>query len=137
MNKLIFASLMLSLSGCAGVNFNADTDGAVYYEPVPYLFYSLTDKCISSVSVVALPGKKRHLDFSKGYGSSNLSAEFSNGLLSKVGQTTDTKIPETLTSIGGILTAGIASSCTPKAVLYPIEDGTPNLDEPLGINLGE
>jgi uncharacterized protein YbaR (Trm112 family) len=94
--------------------------------------------------VVSLPGKKRHLDFKTGYGSSNLSVDFSNGLLTKVGQTSDSKIPETLTSIGGLATAGVLKAapgeppCRQKALLFPIEDGIPKLKKPLDlINLGQ
>lgn len=134
--------LAVASSGCASVDFNAGPDGAVYYEPLLYLFYSVTDKCISSATVVSLPGNKRHLDFRSGYGSSSLSAEFSNGLLTKVGQTSDTKIPETLTSIAGLKTAGMLlegaqAACEAKAVLFPIENGVPNLSKPLNLNLGQ
>lgn len=139
-NALSF-SLIIALSGCASVDFNSGEEGAVYYEPLPYLFYSRSDKCISSATVVSVPGKKRHLDFKAGYGSSNLSAEFSNGLLSKVGQTSDSKSPETLTSIAGLATAvGLAvdpGACQPKAVLFPIEDGVPNLKKQLDLNLDQ
>lgn len=123
------------ISGCANVDFKANNKGAVYYEPLPYLFYTVTDKCVSSATVVSLPGEKRYLDFTWGYGSSNLSAEFSNGLLTKVGQTSDTKIPETITSITA-LAAAVAKreedspACSQKAILYPIENGIPNLNKP-------
>lgn len=143
MNRIIYLSLITAISGCASVDFNAGEEGAVYYEPLPYLFYSVTDKCISSASVVSLPGKRRHLDFKSGYGSSNLSAEFSNGLLTKVGQTSDSKIPETLTSIAGLATAGVLGvapadgGCSPRSVLFPIEEGVPNLQKPLDLNLGQ
>jgi len=142
MKKYITIIFAIGLSGCASIDFNADSNGAVYYEPLPYLFYSVTDKCVSSATVVTLPGAKRHLDFKTGYGSSSLSAEFSNGLLTKVGQTSDSKIPETLTSIGALATAGILKSgespaCEQRAVLFPIENGVPNLDKPLDLNLGQ
>lgn len=126
MKAYIAGFLVVASSGCANVDFNANNDGAVYYEPLPYLFYSVTDKCIRSVTVVALPGKKRHLDFTSGIGSSNLSAEFSGGLLTKVGQTSDTKIPETLTSIGSLLSPASGQGCKVEAVLIPIENGKPN-----------
>jgi len=142
MKRITTLLLILITTGCANVDFNASEDGAVYYEPLPYLFYSVTDKCVSSATVVSLPGKKRHLNFSAGYGSSALSAEFSNGLLAKVGQTSDSKIPETLTSLAGLKTAGVlfdgaSPVCAPKSVLFPIEDGVPNLNKRLDLNLGQ
>jgi len=141
MKKNIILLVVFILSGCANINFNADDNGAVYYEPLPYLFYSVTDKCVSSATVVTLPGKKRHLKFTSGYGSSDLSAEFSNGLLTKVGQTSDTKVPETLTSISGLIAANfdqnsVTTGCS-KSILFPIENGVPNLQKPLDLNLGQ
>lgn len=136
MKKVLVFILLAAGSGCANIDFNSGENGAVYYEPLPYLFYTVSKKCVRSAKVVTLPGKKRHLDFSSGYGSSSLSAEFSNGLLSKVGQTSDSKITETLTAIAGLETAGVFSAdsdggCPIESVLYPIEDGVPNLDKPL------
>ena len=119
MRKYMEVLLATVLSGCASIDFNADEDGAIYYKPVPYLFYAVTDKCVSSATVVTLPGERRHLDFKAGYGSSSLSAEFANGLLNKVGQTSDANIPETLTSIGasGIIKPEGSSACDLTAVL--------------------
>ena len=59
MKKYMTVLLVTGLSGCASIDFNADEDGAVYYEPVPYLFYSVTDKCVSSATAVTLPGEKK------------------------------------------------------------------------------
>ena len=141
--KYLFAVLIAAASsGCANVDFKAGENGAVYYEPVPYLFYSKTDKCISSASIVSLPGNKRYLDFKSGYGSSSLSAEFSNGLLIKVGQTSDTKVPETLTSIAGLKGAAVAladppGACAAQALLFPIENGVPNMSKAIDLSLGQ
>ena len=129
------AFLAFAFSGCATVDFDSNPRGAVYYEPLPYVFYSITEKCVSSVAVVTLPGKRRYLDFRGGYGSSNLSAEFSNGLLIKVGQTSDSKVPETLTAVAAIATAAALltdtkAPCSALAVLYPIVDGEPDTSRP-------
>ncbi|MGJ3257722.1 MAG: hypothetical protein ACFE0K_15520 [Alcanivorax sp.] len=141
MKKYMAIMLAAGLPACASIDFNADHNGVVYYEPIPYLFYTVTNKCVSSATVVSLPGAKRYLDFKAGYGSFSLSAEFSNGLLTKVGQTSDSKSPETLASIGALATAGIIKSgegpqCEPRSVLFPIENGEPNLNKPLNLNFG-
>ena len=132
MNRLIgsFALSGVILSGCASIDFNSE-EGLTYFEPKPYLFVSITDKCISSVSVVSIPGDQKKIEFNSGYGSSTLSAEFSNGIITKVGQTSDSKIPESLASIAalktaGMLVAGEDPACKPSAKLYPIEGGVPN-----------
>lgn len=142
MKKIMTLLLTLLMTGCASIDFDAGPEGAVYYEPLPYLLYSQNAKCVTSATAVVLPGKKRYLNFTSGYGSSALSADFSNGLLTKIGQTSDTNIPGTLTSIAALETAGIfsgtaESGCEIVSLLFPIEDGVPNLGKPLNLNLGQ
>jgi hypothetical protein len=81
------------------------------------------------------------MKFVPGYGSANLSASLTNGMIASVGQATDTKIPETITSIASLGTAvgglkamvepGKQVICTPTALLYPISSGAPDLSNPL------
>ncbi|WP_290580209.1 hypothetical protein [Ketobacter sp.] len=130
------------LSGCASIDFDSKDKGLTYYEPKPYLFMSVTDKCVSSVSVVSIPSVKKKVKFKSGYGSSELSAEFSNGIITKVGQTSDSKVPETLTSIAALKTAGMLvegqePACKPLAILYPIVDGVPDTDAPINFTIGQ
>lgn len=102
------------LSGCAG-----------------FTFYS--DKALTSETAIPIPRGKPHLlvirtgakdkpieasivyitDYSEvfyakpksGFGSSNLSLAFANGQMTAFGQQTDTKIPELITSLSGLITA--------------------------------
>jgi hypothetical protein len=137
LSGLLVAGLSgLLVAGCSRVEF-ADgwTSGSAhYYDPVPYLVVTLAKDCSSNASVLLVPGKQRSISFSSGYGTSNLSANFQGGMLSSVGQQTDTKIPETITALTGLATAvpklaapapgtPIQAQCTPKAMLYPIKDG--------------
>lgn len=77
-----------------------------------------------------VPGKRRVVKFKSGFGSSELSVTLSNGMIASVGQKTDTKVPETITSIAALGTAAAAfksdggSKCEPKAALYPITNGS-------------
>lgn len=142
MSKYFVVFFSLVVSGCASIDFDSKEKGLVYFEPKPYLFVSLSDKCISSATVVSIPGEKKKLNFTAGYGSSSLSAEFSNGILTKIGQTSDSKIPETLTSIASLATAGILEVgtkpvCTPSAILYPIENGVPDPSQSINISVGQ
>ncbi|MEM1262464.1 MAG: hypothetical protein AAGH76_08710 [Pseudomonadota bacterium] len=138
---LVLGALTLLASGCAGLDFEADK-GLVYFEPVPYVHYKVTPKCEATVSVVALPGERKHLAFKTGYGSSTLSAAVSGGILTSVGQATDTKVPETLTAIAGLKTAGLLAdgggdgvACPPVSLLIPFKAGKLDMDtaEPLPI----
>jgi hypothetical protein len=131
---------LLFLSGCAHLDFTDFTDGkggVTYYDPKPYLLVSTTKECVTTAAVVVLPEKKKTVKFKPGYGSADLSVGLTNGVITSVGQKTDTKIPETIGSIASLGTAignvmriqpeGRPVTCTPSAVLYPVEDGVPNL----------
>ncbi|MBW0148802.1 hypothetical protein [Marinobacter arenosus] len=133
---------ILMLGGCASINFDSnDTTGLVYYEPKPYLFYSQTTSCVSSVTAVTLPGKKKVMSFGWGIGSSDLSANFSNGVITAVGQTNDSKLSETLTSIAavaGVMTAEGEAECQPVSLLFPIDDkGLLNSEKPINLLIWE
>jgi hypothetical protein len=127
------------VAGCAHIDFGGD--GMTYYDPKPYLFVSTTKECVSTATVVVIPEKKRVMKFVSGYGSADLSATLANGMIVSVGQKTDTKIPETISSIASLATAaatfrapvGTAKQviCTPIAQLYPIISGRPDMDNPL------
>ena len=110
-----------------------------YYDSKPYLFVSTTKECISTATVVMIPEAEKVMKFTSGYGSADLSATLSNGMIASVGQKTDTKIPETLTAIASLGTAaggikGMAAApspviCTPTATLYPVVSGKPDLKD--------
>lgn len=138
MKNLIRVVALISaclLSACAGLDFGAA--GVSYYEPRPYLFVSLNKECVSTATVISVPGEKRSVKFKSGYGSADLSIAMSNGILTNVGQKTDSKVPETITSLASLGTAMAAMKapekgemqlvCVPTATLYPINDGVPDL----------
>jgi hypothetical protein len=136
MNRLVvILAVSLASAACARLDFGSE--GLTYYDPKPYLFVATNKDCVSTATVVAVPDKKRSLHFKTGYGSADLSAGLAGGLLTSVGQKTDTKIPETIGALADLKTAivplatGKAVICTPSARLYPIESGTPNLNASL------
>lgn len=125
----------LILGGCAGLDFGKE--GLTYNEPKPYLFVSVDKDCLSTATVVSVPGNEKHVKFKSGFGSADLSVTLSNGILTSVGQKTDTKIPETITAMAGL--GGLFKtqsenksklSCNPTATLYPIVNGAPDLNQP-------
>lgn len=131
--QLCVGSLVL-LSGCGHLDFGPDK-GLAYYDPKPYFFVTTTKDCVSTGTVVSLPDTKREVKLVSGYGSSDLSVNLSNGMITSVGQKADPSIPATITSVAGLATALAKSAkaepekptpCTPTAVLYPIENGSPN-----------
>ena len=136
----VLCTLVLALlPGCAHIDFGGD--GLTYYDPKPYLFVATTKECVSTVTVIAIPEVKKAVKFESGYGSADLSVSLSNGMISSVGQKTDTKIPETLSAIASLGTAAGGLKlmtdpekqlvCKPSATLYPIALGIPDLSHPL------
>jgi hypothetical protein len=135
------------VTGCAAVDFDANEadkekkKGLVYYEPKPYLLHTVTDKCVSSVTVVSIPAQQRRMKFKSGYGAATLSASFSNGVITAVGQATDTKVPETIAAVAGALaltsgaggTGNAAGPCDASATLYPLKDGVPDTTNPTSL----
>lgn len=135
---LVLISTTVFVSGCASIDFNAkDGEGLTYYDPMPYLFVSTTDKCISTATVINVPATKKAMKFSSGYGSSDLSASFANNMIVAIGQKNDSKIPESITSIAALATATLAGPavCKPSAVLYPLVDGVPDPNSPINFSV--
>lgn len=125
------------LVGCAGLDFG--DQGLSFYEPKPYLFVSVNKDCVSTATLISLPGDRKFVKFKSGYGSSDLSVALSNGILTNAGQKVDTKVPETITSIASLGTAMAVLSaekgvkqviCKPSAILYPVVNGVPDLNSP-------
>ena len=135
--SIIFLSI---LSGCAHLDFG--DEGLTYYDPKPYLFVTTTNDCMSTATVVVVPGTKKAVKFISGYGTANLSVTLSSGMVTIAGQNTDTQIPATIGAITGIGTAmaGVMKklpepvkpgACTPTATLYPIVSGVPDKNSPI------
>ncbi|MFL9897898.1 hypothetical protein PQR71_06950 [Paraburkholderia fungorum] len=134
----IVISFVILGTGCARLQFNPteQANSLTFFEVEPYLFVTTNSDCISTATAVGLPGKKRSVELKSGYGSADLSIALAAGMITSVGQKTDTKIPETLTAIGGLATAGVLLKgndvvCDPTAKLYPIKDGKPDIDHPI------
>lgn len=135
---VLVAVVSLSLGGCAGLQFNPqpEPDALTYNEPVPYLLVSTTKECVTTATVVSVPGRKRSVAFRSGYGTADLSVNLQNGIITSVNQKTDTKIPETINAIASLSTslglkalaesAGKQIICKPVANLYEIVDGRPS-----------
>ncbi len=141
--RMMMASCLFLLTGCAHLDFGKDSSGKerglTFFDPVPYLFVSTNKECVTTATVTVVPGERRELKFEGGYGSYELSASLSNGMISAVGQKADSKIPETLSAIGTIAGAvkpmlidGVPLGCEPTATLYPINaKGEPDIANPL------
>jgi len=134
MRRLVESFAAVSfLTGCAGLTFGPESTNALtYYDPKPYLFISTTADCVSSVTIISVPEAKRGVSFHSGYGTADLSITLTGGMITAVGQKTDSKIPETLSSVASLATAvgGLARSavrkdgaCEPGARLYNIDKG--------------
>jgi hypothetical protein len=166
MNKFAVSCCVVAaivFAGCARLDFD-DGKGAglSYYDAKPYLFVSVSKECVPTASLLMLPAEKRQVRFISGMGSADLNLTLKDGMVTVVGQKTDTKIPETMTSLAGLTTAAAGALATfktldksttsekgtagaakkaevvcPQALLYPIENGVPNKDAPIMVHLQE
>ncbi len=135
----------VALVGCARLAFYSDSklegpeSGVKFYYAKPYLLVSPTGNKDNPIqaSIVYLPdqSKPMYAKLKSGYGSANLSLTLQNGVLTTVGQTTDTKIPETITALTGMTTAAAelaklrapeqpAQTESPKFSLYEIDNSS-------------
>lgn len=135
--------LLVPLEGCAHIDFGAN--GLTYYDPKPYLFVSTTKDCVTTATVVILPETKKVMKLVSGFGSTDLSASFSNGMISSVGQKTDMKIPETISAVASLGSAAAGFKimgepekrviCTPTAKLYSVTNGVPDVGHPIAFEI--
>jgi hypothetical protein len=95
------------LAGCAGYGFH-DTPregGLTYWETAPFLVVATDAECKQTLTVMSMPVRPRSVSLNSGYGSADLNITFQNGTITQIGQKTDTKVPETITSLAGLTTA--------------------------------
>ena len=106
---------VLAVAGCARLAIYKNEElqgpeaGIKFHYAKPYLLVARTgnkDKPVE-VSVIYLPdlANPMYAKLKTGYGSADLSLGFQNGMLTNVGQKTDTKIPETITAFSGLAAA--------------------------------
>ena len=139
------AATLLLAAGCARFEFYSDEalthqTGLRFYTPKPYLLVAHTeakDKPFE-VSVVYLPdlSKPQYARARTGMGNNNLTMVLKDGFLTNFGQQTDTKIPELVTSLTGLVGAVRPSAAKavgepgkpPRVTLYEIDNSvTPAL----------
>lgn len=113
-SALLLLTALPVLGGCAGFTFYSDqaltTKTAI---PIPrgkpHLLVVRTgakDKPVeASIVYITDYSEVFYAKPNSGFGSSNLSLAFANGQMTTFGQQTDTKIPELITSLSGLITA--------------------------------
>lgn len=103
----------LGAAGCArfqvydNASMNGPETGFRYYTTKPYLLVVQTKKADKPIeaSIVFLPDLSRpqYARAMTGMGSNKLSMNFTNSVLTSFNQETDAKVPEMLTSVGGLV----------------------------------
>ena len=131
---LVFCTLSLFLfSGCAGVklytdpSFSKDKEtGLKFYYPKPYLLVERNGaKDVPlKTTLLFLPDLSNpvYVKMIRGMGSNEFSIALANGALSTYGLKTDTKVPETIGAVGGLLT-GVGGLLTGQAAKVAAKAG--------------
>jgi nitrogen fixation protein len=120
-------ALAMTASACARVEItrlakaNDYSEGIRFYRPAPYLVTSIEkDACTDRIVYLPDPEQEYLIRVHSGLGTVDAKATLENGWnLIALGEARDSKIPETITAVGGLLTA-----LTPKAELRPGERTT-------------
>lgn len=111
----------VALSGCAGVQFYADAEltkrtGIPIYGSKPYLLVVRTqaeDKPVEvSIQYLPDPSKVIFAEPKSGFGSANLTLSLTQGQMTAFGQQTDTKLPELLGALSGLITSRATAAKT-------------------------
>jgi hypothetical protein len=125
--KISLLGCIFLLSSCSTVQFYSDSNlskktGLKVYSAKPYLLVEYAKKDAAKdnkkgktpnedtpgnmTSIIYLPdiGKPQYIKLKAGLGSSDLQVALTDGMVTSYGLKSDSKIPETITSIGGILT---------------------------------
>lgn len=115
----------LLLASCANVTFHSDAElkketGLKYYTAKPYLLIGPTGNkdAPMKAEIISLPDLENptYAKYHPGWGSHQFSlAVFSNGNLSSYGQTADSKGPETIAALSGLVTAAATMGSTAGA----------------------
>jgi hypothetical protein len=103
--------------GCAHVETRKvsgaeDVEGVHFYRPAPYLFRAIKeDKCVESIVFLPDPSQEWTMITHSGLGTVNTSATLTDGWnLTQFGDERDSKIPETITAISGLVSAAAGAA---------------------------
>jgi hypothetical protein len=123
--KYTWFVFVIGLAGCSSIDFyEVKSDGTqvdsgfLYYPSKPYLLVETkSDKTVTSI--ISLPDLSRphRVKQDNGWGSAELGFEIENGMIKSFNSKTDSKGPETLTSIAGLGTAQAALATAEAAQL--------------------
>lgn len=108
-------SILIALSSCANVTFHNDAalknkTGLKFYNSKPYLLMTYTGSKENPIKteILSLPDLENpvYAVYHPGWGSHNFTLSTNaNGTISSYGQTADSKGPETIASLGGLLSS--------------------------------
>jgi hypothetical protein len=113
--SLITGFIILAFTGCAPVNFYSNAKltekaGLKYYNSKPYLLVErdIDSGRITNVTVIYLPdlANPQYMVVKGGLGSKHIELGLTDGSIKTFGSTSDTKIPETITSLSKLATGG-------------------------------
>ncbi len=134
--RFAIVAVAMLLPGCAGIEFTSAgaPNSFTYREATPFAVVKTAIDCTQAVEVISVPGAAHGMRMKSGLGSAKLNVKLANGVITDIGQETDSKIPETITAAAGLakvlapmaLAPGFAPppqkphECTPSVRLFQI-----------------
>ena len=126
--RVLVAVAAIQSIGCAHISFHDSTHpernlGVEYYKPKLFLLLTSSGVGAYKADILTLPdlSQPRYALLHSGYGANNLSLKLNNGILTDVGQQTDTQIPQTITALGSLATALVRSAAATPPTPEPFQ----------------
>lgn len=125
---VLWAAAVCFLTGCAQVrvtHVKADdrSGGVHFYEPRPYVLVTRAgDTLTNQILWLPDPSRRYQVEIIPGWGTVDGSVKLQHGwMLETLGAQTDSKIPETISAVGGLVTAAVKT--LDRSAGLPLKEG--------------
>ena len=107
---ILLICFIAALTGCASIDFYEVAEdgteketGFLYYPAKPFLLVEMKDENIAT-KIISLPNLSRphRVKQNNGWGAAELGFEIENGMIKSFNSKTDSKAPETISSLAGL-----------------------------------
>ncbi len=118
---IIYMLIAYAVTSCSSIKFynsHHDEVGLKYFYPKPYILvqHNVSKDTPVKISLIYLPNLQdsQFVKVRNGIGTNQIEIDITNGILTKISSTADSKTPETITALGSLATA-LASFIKPTS----------------------